>query len=38
MPVAEGVEAFLFDRDGQGILVVWDRARLSAGARRASWR
>ncbi|HEY7086523.1 MAG TPA: hypothetical protein VH518_00460 [Tepidisphaeraceae bacterium] len=25
VPVAEGVEAFLFDRGGQGILVMWDR-------------
>lgn len=25
VPIAEGVEAFLFDRAGQGILVMWDR-------------
>ena len=25
MPIAEGVESFLFDRNGQGILVLWDR-------------
>jgi hypothetical protein len=25
VPVADGVEAFLFDRAGQGILVLWDR-------------
>lgn len=25
VPIAEGVEAFLFDRGGQGILVLWDR-------------
>jgi hypothetical protein len=25
VPIADGVEAFLFDRDGQGILVLWDR-------------
>jgi hypothetical protein len=25
VPVGEGVEAFLFDRAGQGILVLWDR-------------
>jgi hypothetical protein len=25
VPVAEGVEAFLFDRGGVGILVLWDR-------------
>jgi len=24
--ISEGVEAFLFDRDGQGILALWDRA------------
>ena len=26
VPIAEGVEAFLFDRNGQGILALWDRA------------
>ncbi|MGH7177876.1 MAG: hypothetical protein ACREJC_10880, partial [Tepidisphaeraceae bacterium] len=25
VPIGEGVEAFLFDRNGQGVLVVWDR-------------
>jgi hypothetical protein len=25
VPIAEGVEAFLFDRGGQGILMLWDR-------------
>lgn len=25
VPLAEGVEAFLFDRKGQGVLVLWDR-------------
>lgn len=25
VPIAEGIEAFLFDRDGQGILALWDR-------------
>jgi hypothetical protein len=25
VPIAEGVEAFLFERQGQGILVLWDR-------------
>jgi hypothetical protein len=25
VPIAEDVEAFLFDRNGQGILVLWDR-------------
>jgi hypothetical protein len=24
VPIAEGVEAFLFDREGQGILALWD--------------
>jgi hypothetical protein len=27
VPIAEGVEAFLFERTGQGIMVVWDRGR-----------
>lgn len=26
VPLEEGIEAFLFDRDGQGILALWDRA------------
>ena len=25
LPIADGVEAFLFDRDGQGMLAMWDR-------------
>jgi hypothetical protein len=25
VPIADGVEAFLFDRSGQGVLVMWDR-------------
>ena len=25
VPIAEGVDAFLFDRNGQGILALWDR-------------
>lgn len=25
VPIADGVEAFLFDKSGQGILVLWDR-------------
>jgi hypothetical protein len=25
VPIAEGVEAFLFDRGGKGILMLWDR-------------
>jgi len=25
MPIAENVEAFLFDRDGHGVLAIWDR-------------
>src|SRR5262249_4220305 len=27
VPIAEGVEAFLFDRDGTGILMLWSRGR-----------
>ncbi len=26
VPIAEGVEAFLFDRRGEGILVLWDKS------------
>ncbi len=29
VPIADGVEAFLFDRSGQGILVLWDRGNTS---------
>jgi hypothetical protein len=25
VPIADNIEAFLFDRDGQGILVLWDK-------------
>ncbi len=25
VPIAEGVEAFLFDRNGEGVLMLWDR-------------
>ena len=25
VPIADGVEAFLFDRNGEGILMLWDR-------------
>ncbi|HEY1628903.1 MAG TPA: hypothetical protein VGF52_03525, partial [Tepidisphaeraceae bacterium] len=25
VPIADGVEAFLFDRNGHGVLVLWDR-------------
>jgi hypothetical protein len=25
VPIADGIEAFLFDRNGQGILVLWDK-------------
>lgn len=32
VPIAEGVEAFLFDRQGQGVLVLWDRGN-STGTR-----
>ena len=28
IPIAEGIEAFLFDRSGQGILVLWDTGRV----------
>jgi len=31
VPIAEGVEAFLFDRAGQGILVLWDRGSGGGG-------
>jgi len=27
VPMAEGVEAFLFDRNGEGILALWDRGK-----------
>ena len=30
VPIAEGVEAFLFDRHGQGILALWDRGNSSS--------
>jgi hypothetical protein len=30
VPIAEGVEAFLFDRDGQGTVVLWDRGGQTA--------
>ena len=30
VPIAEGVEAFLFERNGQGTLMLWDRG--SAGS------
>lgn len=32
VPIAEGIEAFLFDRGGQGVLVLWDRGN-QAGQR-----
>jgi hypothetical protein len=32
VPIADGVEAFLFDRGGQGIIALWDRAAGGAGA------
>ncbi len=28
VPIAEGVEAFLFDRHGEGILALWDRGNI----------
>jgi hypothetical protein len=33
VPIAEGVEAFLFDRDGRGVLAVWDRGAQPGGVR-----
>jgi hypothetical protein len=33
VPLAEGIEAFLFDRNGQGILAVWDKGA-ERGAKR----
>jgi hypothetical protein len=33
VPIDEGIEAFLFDRGGTGVLVLWDRGN-RAGARR----
>jgi hypothetical protein len=33
VPLAEGVEAFLFDKNGQGILAVWDKGA-ERGAKR----
>ena len=32
VPIAEGIESFLFDRAGNGILIIWDNGR-SAGLR-----
>jgi hypothetical protein len=32
VPIAEGIEAFLFERGGQGIMVLWDRGNI-AGVR-----
>src|SRR6478735_267526 len=32
VPIADGVEAFLFERGGQGILALWDRGNV-AGAK-----
>jgi hypothetical protein len=29
VPIAEGLEAFLFDKNGQGILAIWDRGSQS---------
>jgi hypothetical protein len=38
VPIAEGIDAFLFDRDGQGIVALWDRdaSRASAGGQPAA--
>jgi hypothetical protein len=33
VPIAENVEAFLFDRNGQGVLVMWDRGPSAAGVK-----
>ena len=33
VPIAEGIEAFLFDRGGTGVLVLWERGNRT-GARR----
>lgn len=33
VPIAEGVEAFLFDRNGEGILALWDRSAGSGAVR-----
>ena len=33
VPIAEGIEAFLFDRDGRGVLAVWDRSARPGAAR-----
>jgi hypothetical protein len=27
VPIADGVEAFLFERDGRGILMIWDKTK-----------
>jgi hypothetical protein len=31
VPIAEGVEAFLFDKNGQGIIALWDPAAAAPG-------
>lgn len=33
VPIAEGIEAFLFDRNGKGILVLWDRGNTATGVK-----
>lgn len=33
LPMAEGIEAFLFDRAGQGIVILWDRSAVPADRR-----
>jgi hypothetical protein len=35
VPIADGVDAFLFERDGHGILMIWDKTR-GAGPRRVA--
>jgi len=33
LPMAEGIEAFLFDRSGQGIVILWDRSAVPGDKR-----
>ena len=34
VPIAEGIDAFLFDRAGQGVLALWDRDAVGPGGQR----
>jgi hypothetical protein len=36
VPLAQGIEAFLFDKDGPGLIMLWDRANTSGKIRIAS--